>query len=128
MAHILVIEDDEVMKDMLIQMLEREGYTVESTSNGTPAERILGQHDISLIITDIVMPEKDGLETIMSVRKSGSSIPVIAVSGGGRIHPDSYLDMASQLGADHLFKKPFDRRDFLNTVAECIDQQEGERG
>jgi CheY-like chemotaxis protein len=126
MGYILVIEDDEVMRDMVMQMLQREGFSVHCAENGSRAHKVLTrrQDTCMLIVTDIIMPEKDGLEFIMSLKNAQTAIPIIAVSGGGRIRPESYLDMAQQLGADHVFAKPFNRTDFLRTVRTIVGAHE----
>jgi len=73
-------------------------------------------------VTDIVMPEKEGLETILSIRRS-RSIPIIAISGGGRNLPMNYLKAAEKFGADYAFTKPIDRKIFLEAVRECLAQK-----
>jgi DNA-binding response OmpR family regulator len=68
------------------------------------------------------MPQKEGIETIIDIRKSGRNIPIIAISGGGRLSPDNYLSMAEEFGADYTFKKPFKRDLFLAAIKECLGE------
>ena len=120
MPRILVIDDDEIMNDMLIQMLSEAGYEIFSAADGSRGLKMFNSQVFDLIITDIVMPEKEGLETILAIRKINKTIPVIAISGGGKIRPEGYLTMAQQFGADYAFQKPFDRGQFLGAIRECL--------
>lgn len=96
---IIIIDDDDQIREMLMEMLVREGYEVLPASNGKEGIRLYRERQTDLIITDIVMPEKDGLETIMELRKDFPEVKVIAMSGGGRNGPESYLQVAKRLGA-----------------------------
>ena len=96
---IIIIDDDDQIREMLKQMLAREGYEILTASNGKEGIRLYRERQTDLIITDIVMPEKDGLETIMELRKDFPEVKVIAMSGGGRNGPESYLQVAKRLGA-----------------------------
>ena len=125
MGKILVIEDDDLMREMLVEMLARDGHDVSSASNGAEGlERIEGE-PFELVVTDIVMPEKEGLETIISIRRT-LNIPIIAMSGGGRNLPMNYLKAAEKFGADFAFTKPIDRKVFLATVRECLSSKKAE--
>lgn len=123
MAEILIIEDDAIMRNMLVQMMEREGYSVQATENGYEAIKLLNQIPFNLVITDIIMPEKEGLEIIMFLKNKLPTIPVIAISGGARISPETYLNLASKFGAKFTFKKPFDRDEFVMAVKLCLDNE-----
>jgi DNA-binding response OmpR family regulator len=125
MARILVIDDDDVMNDMLVQMLSQAGYEAEGARNGYYGLKLIEAKPFDLVITDIVMPEKEGLETITAIRKLGKSTPIIAISGGGRIGPSPYLLLAQHLGADYVFSKPFDKEPFLAAVRECLSGTPG---
>jgi DNA-binding response OmpR family regulator len=120
MAKIMVIDDDEVMNSMIIQMLSKAGYEVRGARDGRGGLDLLEMEPFDLIITDIIMPEKEGLETIMTIRKLNKTVPIIAISGGGKIGPDQYLKLAQQFGADYSFQKPFDKGHFLSAVRECL--------
>jgi DNA-binding response OmpR family regulator len=120
MAKILVIDDDEIMNGMTVQLLSEAGYEAEGAEDGNSGLKILESKSFDLIVTDIVMPEKEGVETIIAIRDKNKSIPIIAISGGGRIDPQDYLRMAQHFGADYTFQKPFEKEPFLAAVRECL--------
>jgi DNA-binding NtrC family response regulator len=120
MANILVVDDDNLMREMLLQLLTLEGHSATGAENGAIAEKLMEKTVFDLVITDIVMPEKEGLEIIMHIHKSNPSIPIIAVSGGARIEPGSYLDIAKQLGAKYTFTKPINRSELVAAINTCI--------
>lgn len=120
MALILVIDDDEIVNGLLLQMLSEAGYETYGVNDGSCGLKMLDTLPIDLVVTDIVMPEKEGLETIRAIRKDNKNIPIIAISGGGKIRPENYLKIALQFGADYAFQKPFDKGRFLAAVRECL--------
>ena len=120
MARILVIDDDEIMNSIIVQLLSEVGYEAEGAEDGNLALKLLETKTFDLIVTDIIMPEKEGLETIVAIRKTNKTVPIIAVSGGGKLGPEQYLDMAKHFGADYAFQKPFYREPFLAAVRECL--------
>jgi DNA-binding response OmpR family regulator len=120
MAKILVIDDDEIMNGMIMQLLSEAGYEVEGAHDGSLGLKMLTSEKFDLIVTDIVMPEKEGIETIMEIRGQNNETPIIAISGGGKIDPEQYLRMAQHFGADYTFQKPFDQKHFLAAVRECL--------
>ncbi len=114
---ILVIDDDISITRLLKKILENEGHTVQTACDGKEGLSILDDKtDIDLVITDIVMPEKEGIETIMAIRRNKYDVKIIAISGGGRLKPDSYLTVAEKLGADEVLKKPFDTMELLDAI------------
>jgi DNA-binding response OmpR family regulator len=120
MWKILVIDDDEIMNGMTVQLLTEAGYVAEGALDGDSGLKILASKQFDLVVTDIVMPEKEGIETIIAIRKKNKTIPIIAISGGEKLGPDQYLRMAQHFGADYTFQKPFDRDPFLAAVRECL--------
>jgi len=120
MARILVIDDDDIMNGMIMQLLSEAGYEVEGAEDGNLGLKKLASEKFDLIVTDIVMPEKEGIETIMEIRSQNMETPIIAISGGGKIDPEQYLRMAQHFGADYTFQKPFDQKHFLAAVRECL--------
>lgn len=120
MAKILIIDDDNQFRKMLSQTLVKAGYTVTEASNGDEGINSFRNEPTDLVITDIVMPDKEGIETIMEIRQLSPDIKIIAVSGGGRIGSDSYLDLARKLGASKTFSKPVDRKEVLATIQEVL--------
>lgn len=118
MAYILVIEDDAPLRALMATLLRLEGHIVSEAADGN--EGLARQLDFpaDLVITDIVMPEKDGLETITALGKMMPGTPIIAVSGAE--HHVLYLRMTEILGARRTLKKPFVRTEFLGAVAEAL--------
>jgi len=107
MADILVVDDDESIRCALRMYLERDGHHIVEAENGLQGVRVLEEKSIDLVITDILMPEKDGLEMIRILRKEYPHIRIIAISAGGRVGSMDYLMMAKGLGANHVLSKPF---------------------
>jgi DNA-binding NtrC family response regulator len=121
MNRILLIEDDMDFRWMLSEMLKREGYEVQTADNGSEGVRLLEEEEpYDLIITDIIMPEKEGLETIMNIMNRNPGSKVIAISGGGRSSAGSYLKTAEYFGAVRSFQKPFDKNEFLEAVRDLV--------
>jgi CheY-like chemotaxis protein len=106
---------------MLKKMLEREGHEIETATNGKEGIELFEKGKPDLLITDIIMPEKEGLETILQLRKRFPDLKIIAISGGGRIGPDEYLPVAKLLGASAVFQKPLIPKEFLQTVASLLN-------
>jgi CheY-like chemotaxis protein len=118
---ILVIDDDETIRVLLRTILEREGYRVVDAPDGDKGLRQYQESPTDLVITDLIMPGKEGIETIRDLRKKFPHVKIIAVSGGGRIGPESYLKMAKGVGALRTLSKPFDRLVLLKTVQEVME-------
>jgi DNA-binding response OmpR family regulator len=125
MAHILVIDDEQAIVDALRQILERAGHEVLVAPHGESALRLFDSqfdlYPIDLVITDIWMPEQDGLETIMQLRKRSSAIKILAMSGGGRYGLMEFLKVAKQLGADSTLHKPFTQMEVLEAVRGLLE-------
>lgn len=126
---ILVIEDDDQVRSLIKQMLEIEGYAVECASNGKEGIEKYTEKSADLIITDLIMPEPDGVETIIQLKKIAPDLNIIAISGGGKLGPGrvvarDYLDIAKCFGAICILAKPFDREELLRTVKEVFTQQD----
>ena len=104
---ILVIDDEEDICEMTKLLLERAGHEVLCASDGCVAARMLDQQMFDVVITDILMPNRDGLEVMADLRSKHPAVRIIASSGGGRISSDSYLQIALRSGAHALLPKPF---------------------
>ena len=122
MSRILLVDDDESFRKMLHETLQRAGYQVQDAANGKVALKLYRQEPADLIITDIFMPEKEGLETIMEVRRINPNVKIIAISGEGRGGPIGYLQIAKQLGAKRALVKPFSSKEVLETVAQVLSE------
>jgi YesN/AraC family two-component response regulator len=120
MVRILIIDDDPQILDMLGQTLEREGYGIVKALNGKEGIKLYRENHVDLIITDIIMPEKDGIETIFELKKDFPDLKIIAISGGGRIEPEEYLFVAQKLGVQRTFAKPVARAELLKAVRELL--------
>jgi DNA-binding response OmpR family regulator len=116
MARILVIDDDEMLRHFVVALLEGRNHRVQSTNNGKDGIRLASEIEFDLVITDIVMPGTEGLETIQRIRHVKPDLKILAMSGGGRNKGD-YLHYAARLGADGTVAKPFDPLAFLDVVA-----------
>lgn len=121
MAHILIVDDDSSIRLLFKQFLEGEGYKVSLASDGQEGIALLKQQKPDLIITDILMPEMDGLEIVREVRKHHSSIPIIAISGGMRSGQINFLSHARTFGACRVFEKPISLAALLTAVKELLD-------
>ena len=124
MSTILIIEDDTDLRRMLVKLLQREDFRVFEAGTGLEALQILDYFTPDLVITDIIMPDQDGIGTINELKKKYPEIKIIAISGGGRMLSKDYLGIAKILGANHTFSKPFDTKIFLKKVHELISLQE----
>jgi DNA-binding response OmpR family regulator len=125
MAKILVIDDEPSILLMIKKMLEKEGHEVDVALNGRDGMYLFENFKPDLVITDIIMPEKEGLETIFELRKKYPGIKIIAISGGGRISPDGYLPSAKLLGADMVFQKPLIPKEFIAAVSKLLNEAKG---
>lgn len=120
LARILVVDDEALIRGLLRQAFETNGYEVVEASNGSEAVRIFRESQIDLVITDIIMPDKEGLESIMDLKELDQDVKIIAMSGGGRLEPHSYLQMASKFGAQRVFQKPLSITSLLAAVKELL--------
>lgn len=120
MALILIIDDDDQFRRMLRQMLEHAGYEVAAASDGEDGIRLNRERPADLVITDLIMPEKEGLQTITELRRDFPESKIIAVSGGGRIDAKSYLDLAKKFGAVRTFAKPVEKEELLSGIEEVL--------
>ena len=116
MARILIIDDDAQVLAMLKQTLEREGYEVVDAPDGKVGIKLYQEDPADLIITDIIMPEKEGIEMIMELKRDFPDVKIIAISGGGRIDPGEYLHMSEKFGVKRTFAKPVERKELLAAV------------
>lgn len=113
---ILVVDDDTSVLDVMSEMLRLEGHDVTIAENGKDAVHWVVNRNFDLVITDLIMPEKEGLETIADIRRESNEMPIIAISGGGRVGPNDYLETAKFIGANATLAKPFARQELISTV------------
>ncbi|WP_040579739.1 response regulator [Methylobacter tundripaludum] len=121
MARILVIEDDEQFREMLVQMLTQDAHRVTVAHDGEEGLRLSRQVRPNLIITDILMPRMDGIETIMELARQGGDTPIIAISGGRRsISAEFNLESATLMGVKATLAKPFTRADLRQAIEQAL--------
>lgn len=119
-AQILLVDDEDMVRMQIRSSLELEGHQVREASNGREAIDMLNGYKPDLMITDILMPEKEGIETIMEVRQKYADIKIIAISSGVRTENMDFLKIAKRLGADLALPKPFGRQQLLTLVNQLL--------
>ena len=120
MTRILVIDDEEPVRFTLRKILEHGNYEVTVAKDGVEGTALFTAQPFPLVITDIFMPEKDGLQTIIELKKDHPDTKVIAISGGGQMGLIQQLETARHLGADRVIAKPFAPEEVLDCVKECL--------
>lgn len=120
MGKILIIDDEASVRKFLRALFEKNGYEVVEAEDGNQGIKIFKEQGADLILTDLVMPRKEGLETIRDIMKSYPDTDIIAMSGGGMINPEVYLGLAKKLGAKDAFCKPFDKEKLIARVKELL--------
>ncbi|MBF0550493.1 MAG: response regulator [Deltaproteobacteria bacterium] len=123
MAKILVVDDDIDFREMLCFSLRKDGFDVSEASDGNQAIKLVGSESVDLVITDLIMPNKEGVELIMELRRTMPGIKIIAMSGGGRVSPESYLAVANALGADRTIAKPVFRDDLIKVISQLLGDE-----
>lgn len=116
MAEILVVDDEALMRATLRNLLEGAGHAVREAANGNEALRAVASRRPQLIIMDILMPEKEGIETILEIRRHHDSVKIVAMSGGGRVGDTEFLNIAKKIGADRSITKPFTRDQLMTAL------------
>ena len=119
-ASILVIDDDAIVRETVHQILENAGYEVICADNGERGLDAFRARRPDLVVTDIIMPERDGIGTMLEMRREWPGAPIVAISGGGRLANTEYLDMARKLGANDVLTKPFEPEELIEAVARCL--------
>jgi CheY-like chemotaxis protein len=109
MSSILVVDDEPKIRKLFHRILEDFGRTILEAADGQEAVKTYAEHKPALVITDIVMPNKEGIETIINLKRINPDIKIIAMSGGGRVGAESYLAIAKRLGAAYTLEKPIDQ-------------------
>jgi CheY-like chemotaxis protein len=123
MAGVLIVEDDKELREMLKMSLLRRGFTVLEAANGKEAITRFKPAITDLVVTDLIMPEEDGLKVVIKLREIKPTIKLIAISGGGKVGPGSYLNLAKALGADAIFSKPFSLNDLVTKIEQLLDNE-----
>lgn len=118
MKNILIIDDDNLVRGMVAKALRKTGYHVLEASDGNEGLQVALHHSVDIVITDILMPDKEGIETILELKDINEKIKIIAMSGGGKRQNMTFLNMAKKAGADKLLKKPFRPSELIQLIEE----------
>jgi DNA-binding response OmpR family regulator len=118
--HILLVDDDEGVRRFMHRTLAQAGYEVEDAANGELAVHAYRRRPSDLVITDIVMPDKEGLQTVRELRSLNPPAKIIAISGGGLGRAADYLEMAVRFGAARVLSKPFTSQELLAAVVTVL--------
>jgi DNA-binding NtrC family response regulator len=122
-ASILVVDDEEDVRDVLQGILESADYRVTTAADGNEASKLLAAEKFSIVLTDLLMPDRDGIEVVGELRKKYPTTPVIVMSGGGRMRHVEYLKMAKTFGAHAVLEKPFKSEQLLTTIASLLAEK-----
>lgn len=120
MSRILIVDDESQVRLMLSTCLERAGFDVYEAVDGEEALKINAATPVDLIVLDLLMPGKEGLETLMSLRKDSERPQIIAISGGARAAGEDFLPAARKLGADKTLRKPFHNDELIEAIHELL--------
>ena len=122
MMRILIVDDEEMVREGLALVLQHAGYEVAMAENGRVALEQFQRKPADLVITDILMPEREGLETIADLRAINPALKIVAISGGARFGKIDVLNVALNFGADATLRKPVSNKQLLRVVRECLSQ------
>lgn len=126
MARILIVEDKADFRTMMRDILETAGHEIDEAENGKAAMRRMDEADFDLLVTDVVMPESDGIDLIRTLADRGSRLPILAVSGGGRHLPAAVsLALTEAAGAHRTLFKPFRAAELIAAVDELLHEAPG---
>jgi len=120
MSRILVIDDEELVRYSLKRVLEGAGFDVAEAGDGDQGLKAVEAQSFDLVITDIIMPNKEGIETVIDLKRLRPDLKVVAMSGGGRTRNLDYLNVAREFGADEVLAKPFSEDELLAVVRGCL--------
>ncbi len=124
MVRILLVDDDDLSRGAVHRMLDRAGYSVHSTGQGSQAIVRYKTDPSDLVITDLIMPETDGLEIIQELRRVDPAVRILAISGGGRVDAEEYLSVARKFGAIEVLPKPFTGQELKQAVERALAHPE----
>lgn len=125
----IVVDDDEIVRAAVSFMLRALNFDVTETSRGEVALKLLSERTFDLVVTDLFMPEFDGLELILGIKKLAISTPIVLMTGGGRLYPpeskhlDNLTESAELFGASYVIHKPFKKNDLAEIVKQALAQK-----
>tara|TARA_R110002072_G_scaffold118576_2_gene250403 strand:- start:5259 stop:5633 length:375 start_codon:yes stop_codon:yes gene_type:complete len=120
MSKVLIIDDENDIRDVFAEAFRLSGYEVCEAANGMAGLRVFDAEGPDVVVVDVFMPEKDGIETLLEIRMKNRHVPIIAMSGGGASNHFQFLDMTEKLGANLVLKKPILPRDLVTAASNCI--------
>jgi len=120
MTKVLIVDDDEMVRLTVRTMLQRKGYQVDEACDGNDGLKALQRADYDLVITDIIMPDCEGIEFIKGALQARPDRKIIAMSGGGRIRNTEFLDLAKKCGAKAVLAKPFEPEELMTAVGQAM--------
>jgi CheY-like chemotaxis protein len=120
MKKILIIEDNEIVRNTMMRILQTAGYAVVTANDGLEGVDLFRKEMPDLVISDIIMPQQEGIGTIRQILAEFPGTKIIAISGGGRIGNTDFLQIARKLGAIDALPKPFDPDDLLDRISNCL--------
>jgi CheY-like chemotaxis protein len=120
MAVILIVDDDPTIRMIATELLRNSDHAIVEAEDGDEAMRVIKAMPVDLVVLDMLMPNKDGLETLMELRRSGPDVLILAISSGGRMDGDGLLRIASAMGADDTLSKPLRADTFAAKIDELL--------
>ena len=120
MKRILVIDDEVEVLNLIRRVLKRAGYEVMKASGGEEGINLIKENPVDLVITDIVMPDKGGIEVLINLHRDFPALKKIVMSGKIETESDSFQELAKQFGASYILHKPFKMKELLTAVAEAL--------
>jgi CheY-like chemotaxis protein len=122
MRTVLVIDDDDVVRSLLVRALTGARFNVLEAADGQAGLALARTHALDLVVTDLIMPVQEGVETIMTLRRERPRLPVIAISGGAT-NSRLYLDIAGKIGARRILPKPFTPRELIQLIEQVLAEE-----
>lgn len=120
--HVLIVDDDDMMRSFIKELLQMHGYEITEATNGKTGLKQFRENTPDLVITDIIMPEMEGISFIRELRTHNKDVPIIAMTGNVHGRMEEFLDISSQLGADEILRKPIKSQDFLDAINRLTPQ------
>ena len=114
--HILIVDDDDMLRSYIKELLLMNNFTVSEAANGKEGLKEFKDNTPDLVITDIIMPEMEGISFIRKLREHNNNTPIIAMTGNVHGHMDEYLKISSQIGANEILRKPVRSQEFLDAI------------
>jgi len=118
--HILVVDDDDMMREFVKELLKINNFTITEANNGKAGLKEFRENTPDLVLTDIIMPEMEGISFIRELREHNKEIPIIAMTGNVHGRMEEFLDISTQLGADEILRKPVKAQEFLDAIGRLL--------